>query len=105
MSERTHDELLISKAYAQLSAIPTDGSQASVSLASIGVYEVRMLRRRRADFNGVPQFWLELFDHDTKKSVDSFLCHQIEDAGPVFEQFMSYAADLSKSPPGGSKEP
>ena len=36
MSERMHAELLISKAYVKLSAIPKDGSQASVSLASIG---------------------------------------------------------------------
>jgi hypothetical protein len=56
MSERTHAELLISKAYAKLSAIPKDGSQASVSLASIGSYEVRMFLRRGADLNGVPQF-------------------------------------------------
>jgi hypothetical protein len=46
MSERMHAELLISKAYVKLSAIPKDGSQASVSLASIGCYEVRMFLRR-----------------------------------------------------------
>jgi hypothetical protein len=104
MSERTHAELLISKAYAKLSAIPKDGSQASVSLASIGSYEVRMFLRRRPDLNGVPQFWLELFDHGTRRSVDSFLCHQVKDAAPIFEEFMSHAAYLNKSPPGGSKE-
>ena len=104
MSERTRAELLISKAYAKLSAIPKDGSQASVSLASIGGYEVRMLLRRGPDSNGVPQFWLELFDHVTRRSVDSFLCHQVKDAAPIFEEFMSHAAHLNKSPLGGSKE-
>jgi hypothetical protein len=54
--------------------------------------------------NGLPQIWLELFDHDTRRSVDSFLCHQVKDASPVFEEFMSLAANMSKSPPGGSKE-
>src|ERR1700731_4670214 len=105
MSERTRAELLISKAYAKLSAIPKDGSQASVSLASIGSYEVRMFLRRGTDLNGVPQFWLELFDHGTRRSVDSFLCHQVKDAAPIFEEFMSHAAAyLHKSPPGDSKE-
>jgi hypothetical protein len=105
MSERTHVELLISKAYAKLSAVPKDGSQTSVSLASIESYEVRMFLSRGADLNCVPQFWLELFDHGTSRSIDSFLCHQVKDAVPVFEEFISYAAaHLSKSPPGGSKE-
>jgi hypothetical protein len=104
MSERTHAEFLISKAYAKLSAIPKDGSQASVSLASIGSYEVRMFLRRGPDLNGVPQFWLELFDHDTRRSVDSFLSHQVKDAAPIFDEFMSHAAYLNKSPPDGSKE-
>lgn len=87
MSGRTHAELLISEAYAKLSAIPKDGSQASVSLASIGSYEVRMFLMQRADLNGVLQFWLELFDHGTKRSVNSFLCHQVKDAALVFEEF------------------
>jgi len=104
MSERTHAELLVSKAYAKLSAIPKDGSQASVSLASLGSYEVRMFLRRGPDLNGVPQFWLELFDHGTRRSVDSFICHQVKDAAPIFEEFMSHAAYLNKSPPDGSIE-
>ena len=105
MSERTRTELLISKAFAELSAIPKDGWQASVSLVSIGSYEVRMLKGRRADLKGVPQFWLELFDHATGRSVDSFLCHQFKDAAPVFEEFVSHAAVyFSKSAPGGSRE-
>jgi hypothetical protein len=81
MSERTHAELLISKAYAKLSAIPKDGSRASVSLASMGSYE-----------------------HGTRRSIDSFICHQVKDAAPMFEEFMSHAAYLNKSQPGGSKE-
>ena len=104
MSERTHAELLISKAYTKLSAIPKDGSQASVSLASIGSHEVRMFLRRAVDLNDVPQFWLELFDHGTRRSVDSFLCHQVKDAAPVFEEFLSHAAYLNKSTPCSSNE-
>jgi hypothetical protein len=104
MSERTHAELLISRTYAQLSTMPKEDSQASVSLASIGSYEVRMFLRRGPDLNGVPQFWLELFDHGTRRSVDSYLCHRVKDAAPIFEEFMSHAAYLNKLPPDGSKE-
>ena len=103
MSERTHAELLISKAYSELSAISENSSQASVSLASIGNYEVSMFIMRRADLNGVLQFWLELFDHGTSRSVDSFLCHRIKDAAPVFGEFMLHAY-LNGSPSGGSNE-
>jgi hypothetical protein len=63
-----------------------------------------MILGRSIDLNGVPQFWLELFDHGTRRSVDSFLCHQVKDAAQIFEEFMSHAAYLNKSPPGGSKE-
>ncbi len=104
MSGRTHAELTLSEAYAKLSAIPKDGSQASVSLASVGSYEVRMGPVRRDDLNGAPQFWLELFHHGTGKSVDSFICHNIKDAAPMFEDFMWQAAYLNRSPPGGSNE-
>jgi len=104
MSERTPAELLISRAYATISAIVKDDPQASVSLASIGSHEIRMFLGRGANLNDVPQFWLELFDHDTRRSIDSFLCHQVKDAAPVFEEFMSQALHLSESSPGGSKE-
>jgi hypothetical protein len=104
MPQKTHAELLLSKASLELSAIPKDGSQTSVSLASIDNYEVRMLLRRSVDLNDVPQFWLELFDHGTRISVDSFLCHQIKDAAPIFADFISHAAYLNKSTPRSSNE-
>jgi hypothetical protein len=94
MPATTHVEFLISKAYVQLSAIPKDSAEASVSLASIGSCEIRMFLRGQAD--GMPLLWLELFDHGIGTSVDSFRCHKIEDAAPVFEELMSQAAHLNK---------
>lgn len=104
MPERMHAEFLISKAYVKLSTIRKDGSEASVSLASIGSCEVRMFLRGQAHSDGMPLFWLELFDHDTRTSLDSFRCHKIKDAAPVFEDFMLEAAYLNKLPPGGSEQ-
>ena len=97
-------ELRIARAYVKLSCIPEDSSEASVSLASVGYCEIRMFRAREADFDDTALFWLELLDHGANASVDSFRCHKIKDAVPVFEDFMSQAADLNKPERDGAEE-
>jgi hypothetical protein len=99
-SETTLIELRIARAYVKLSCIPEDGSEASVSLARIGDCEIRMLRVREPDLDGTPLFWLELLDNN-KTSIDSFRCHKIKDATPIFEYFASQAAHLIKLGSGG----
>jgi hypothetical protein len=99
--ERLLTELRIARAYVKLSSIPEDGSKPSVSLAPIGNCEIRMFRGREADLDGL--FWLELFDHVTKTSVDSFRCQKIKDATAVFDDFMSQGACLDKLGPGGAE--
>jgi hypothetical protein len=94
-SGRTLIEQKIARAYTRLKSIPDD-PKALVLLASIGRCEIRMLRDRSVHADCVPLFWLELFDHNTTKSVDSFSCHRIHDAVPVFEDSISQAAELSK---------
>ena len=89
-------ELRIARAYGKLSSIPVGASKSSVSLASVGNCEIRMFRGREADLDRMPLFWLELFDHATKMSVDSFRCDRIKDAAAVFEDFMSQGANLNK---------
>jgi hypothetical protein len=95
-SESSLIELRIARAYVKLSSIPVDGSNPSVSLASIGNCEIRMFRGREADLDGMPLFWLELFDHVTKTSVDSFRCDRIKDATAVLDDFMSQGANLNE---------
>jgi len=95
-SERTLTELRIARAYVRLCSIPEDSPEASVSLASIGSHEIRMLRSPEVDLDGVPLFWLELFDHSAKMSVDSFCCHRLKDALPVVCNFLAQANDLNK---------
>ena len=65
--DRTLTEPQIARAYIKLSYIPDDSSEALVSLASIKDYEIRMFRGPAVDVDGVPLFWLELFDHSTKR--------------------------------------
>jgi hypothetical protein len=50
-----------------------------------------MLRGPAVDLDGVPLFWLELFDHSVKMSVDSFCCHRLKDAVPVVCNFLAQA--------------
>ena len=95
-SERLLTELRIARAYVKLSSIPVDISKPSVSLASIGNCEIHMFRGQEADLEDMPLFWLELFDHVTKTSVDSFRCDNIKDATAVFEDFMSQGANFNK---------
>ena len=58
-----------------------------------------MLRGPKLDLNGVPLFWLELFDLNAKLSVDSGCCHRIKDAVSIFEGFVEQALALGQ--PGG----
>ena len=88
-------ELRIANAYVKLCAIPDDNPEASVSLASIGSYEIRMLGGAAIHITSSPLFWLELFDHGTGTSIDSFCCHRLKDAVPVVREFFAQVDDLA----------
>ena len=94
--EKTLTELKFARAYGRLSCVPGNGPEASVSLASIGSYEIRMFRDPKADVDGAPLFWLELIDHSIKTSVDSFSCHRLKDAVAIVDDFISQATSLNK---------
>jgi hypothetical protein len=102
-SERVPTELQIARAYGKLSSMPEDDPKASVPLARIGNCELRMFRGAETDFHNKALFWLELFDHGTRTSVDSFRCQSIKDATPAFEDLMSQAATLNNPNPSGSE--
>ena len=99
----TFAELRIARAYVKLSCIPEHCSEASVSLASIGSCEIRMFRGLQADLEGIPLFWLELFDHGTKTSIDGFSCHSIKDAVSIFDDFISQADRLNRLGPDAAE--
>ena len=98
--DRALTELRIASAYVKLSRIPENSSEASVSLASIGTREISMFRLPEDGCDRVPLFWLELFDHSTKTSIDSFSCHEIKEAVAVFDDFISRAGHLNGPGPG-----
>jgi hypothetical protein len=95
MSDDAPTRIKIEEAYTELLRIPADSVEASVLLASIGQYEIRICSGSTARSAVTPLFWLELFDHASKMSIDSSSCHQIEDAIVVFEYLISQARLLT----------
>ena len=96
-SEWTSTELRIARAYVRLCSISEDSPKASVSLASIGSHEIRMLGGSAIDIDSAPLFWLELFDHGAKTSLDSFCCRRLKDAAPVVSDFFAQMDDLNNA--------
>ena len=100
-SERMLTEQRIARAYGKLSSILEDGPKASVSVTWVGNCEVRMFRGPETDNRAL--FWLELFDHGTRTSVDSFRCQNIKDATPAFDVLMSQVVSLNNPDPSGAE--
>ena len=103
ISDKTLRELRIARAYIKLLCIPERSPGASVSLARTGNCEICIFGGSQDNPVGTPLFWLELFDHGAKNSVDSFGCHEIEDAVVIFDEFILQAVRLNEaSGPDGS---
>jgi hypothetical protein len=102
-SERMLTELRIARAYGKLSSILEEGPKASVSVTWVGNCEVRMFRGPETDFDNRAIFWLELFDHGTRTSVDGFRCQNIKDATPAFDVLMSQVVSLNNPDPSGAE--
>ena len=98
MSDDAPTRIKIEKAYTELLRIPADSAEASVLLASIGKYEIRICGGSTARSAATPLFWLELFDHALKMSIDSCSCQQIEGAIAAFEYLISQARLLNEAP-------
>lgn len=94
-SSQTSGRLRVTQAFIALSGIPVSSSAPkAISVVSLGKYEIRM-------FDGAPRsddiapLWIELFDHDTQKAVDSCSCSEIDDAVAAFDELISQAESLN----------
>ncbi len=97
ISDKALSELRIARAYIKLLCLPEGSSRASVSLASIGSYEIRIFEGSQTNPDGVPLFYLELFDHGANASIDSCGCQEIEDAVVAYQDFAAQAGRLSEA--------
>src|SRR5215813_6097521 len=71
--------------------------QQTVSLVRHGPYDVRLVELSRKMQTGTKQLWLELFDHDHQRTIDSYGGHTLVDITAAAESLCSSAKDLSKS--------
>jgi hypothetical protein len=72
-----------------------DGSR-TVSIRRFGTLEVRLVEfatRQQADSL---EIWFELYDYDTQSSLDSCLCHDLDEAEPMLEHLFSSARHLTE---------
>jgi hypothetical protein len=67
-----------------------DGSRA-MPIKRIGCVEVRLVEFARSEKEDDPEVWLELYQHDTHSSIDSYLCDDFDEAEPVLEYLISAA--------------
>jgi hypothetical protein len=95
-------ELFVSqfrKSYVGLATATTDedGSR-TIAIRRFGALEVRLVEfaaRQQADSLDI---WIELYDYDTQTSLDSCLCHDIDEAEPMLEHLLSSARRLTEPP-------
>ena len=94
------------QAYVGLVLAPTaeDGSR-TTSVARFGAFEVRMIERADQRVRDAADFWIELYRHDTRSSLDSFLCQDLDDGESIVEQLIWCARQLNESQGGSGLSP
>jgi hypothetical protein len=69
-----------------------------VTLVRLGSFEVRLVQPLHGVLQGAPAFWMELFDHDRKLSIDSAGDLALDDAVIAAEDFIARATQLGGNP-------
>jgi hypothetical protein len=84
--------LRVTQAFIALSSMPgTTFNQRHVSVARAGGYEIRMFNVAPTCCGAASLVWMELFDRDAQRTVDSCSCGEIDEAVSAFEAFVSQA--------------
>ena len=86
----------LNNAYVGLALMPEcgDGSK-TVTLERYGDYEVRLVDFSQGSSTGDCLFWLELYCHMTRSSLDSCRCDDLEEAEAAADHLVSRAKQLS----------
>jgi hypothetical protein len=85
----------LNNAYVGLALVPTcsDGSK-TVTLKRYGDYEVRLIDFSQGGSTADGLFWLELYCHMTRLSLDSCRCDDLDDAEAAADYLVSRAKQL-----------
>jgi len=87
-------------AHIELQIRPTDLCDVKfMPVARYGLYEVRLVEPPHDAAANTFDFWLELFDHGQKISVDSGGADDLETAVTIAEAFVADAKKLNKTRP------
>ncbi|MBR1230071.1 hypothetical protein JQ600_34830 [Bradyrhizobium sp. AUGA SZCCT0176] len=96
-SGHTSGRLRVTQAFIALSGIPESASVPSViSIVRIGIHEIRIFNVS-SPVGDEPALWIELFDHDTKVSVDCCSFREIDAAIAAFDDMVSQAERLNEA--------
>ena len=91
-SSRVSGRLRVTQAYIALSDIPgSSPTPRTISVERIGTYEVRMFNGAPVNSGDAPLLWMELFDHDAQRSLDSCSLREIDDALSAFDELLARA--------------
>ena len=84
----------------QFAARGEDDSR-TATLVRHGAYEVRLVEPSHASPAGGVLFWIELFDHDRRRSIDSVGSYILEDAAIAAEHLIAHAERQGEDPHQG----
>jgi hypothetical protein len=79
--------LRVSRAYVRLLS-RAEGNAATVSLAWIGDYEIRMHGAPFTCAMRQPLFIVDIFDHDAQRFIDSRACYTVAEGAVAFDEFL-----------------
>jgi hypothetical protein len=85
----------LNNAYVGLPLVPTcsDGSK-TITLKRYGDYEVRLIDFSQAGSTADGLFWLELYCHMTRSSLDNYRCDDLDDAEAAADYLVLRAKQL-----------
>jgi len=90
-------EARLVQAHIELQVTPNvENDLKSVSLRRYGAYDVRLVESAHTSDSSTFEFWLELFDHHRKISLDSGGANDLERAVAIAEALVAHAEELSK---------
>jgi hypothetical protein len=78
----------------------------TASLARFGAYEVRLIEFTVEQSEDGPMLWVELYAHDTRSSLDSFRCDDLDEAVTGADELVARARALherSRNRRGGAQ--
>ena len=88
------------KAYCNINfATRTADGARTMPIKRIGPVEVRLVEFASCGKENDAELWLELYQHDTHTTVDSYLCDDLDEAAPLLEYLISSAAQCSGPSP------